>query len=329
MGRDRIAIFVGLVIVVSFTGCNRSHDDKWGTPPGRPVFAFVINVPGRFWKIAHAGCLKAGEEIGAKVEYHVPGESSAAQQKQIVESLMSRGINGLAISPLSPDSLARLLDQADLQFPVICQDSDAPNSNRRCYIGTDNVALGRQQGELLKEALPDGGQVAIFVGKMDVENAKERHQGVLEALGGSNLEVVETFTDGGDRSRARSNVVDALSKYPDLKGIVGLWGYNAPQAVNALKDNPRREVVIISSDEEVETMHAIRDGKIYASVAQQPFEFGYQSIKMLMRIHRNEPTDIPKNNLIFVPTYVIRPDNVDAIEQKINGYLSAVEGSTK
>src|SRR5437667_8681896 len=103
-----ICLLVGLLLAPVMIGCNqRGH-------PGqkRARFAFVINVPGRYWDIAHAGCLQAAREEGVEVEFYVPGESTAAQQKQIVEALVSRGIDGLAISPLNPDSLARVLDEA-------------------------------------------------------------------------------------------------------------------------------------------------------------------------------------------------------------------------
>jgi ribose transport system substrate-binding protein len=305
--------------LVATSGCGRDGaDDAKGQ---RPRFAFVINVPGRYWDIAHAGCLKAAEEENVEVEFHVPGESTAAQQKQIVESLISKGVAGLAITPLNPQSMGRVLDQAAGFMPVICMDSDAPDCKRVCYIGTDNVEAGRRLGEQMKKALPDGGEVAMFVGQLDVGNARDRHRGVTEALAGSNLTVIGTFTDGADRPTARSNVADVLAKHPNLKGVIGLWGYNGPAAAKALEDNPEREVKIIAADEDVETLYALRQGRIYASVAQQPFEFGYQSIKMLARLHRKESVDIPDDKLIYVPTYVITQDDVDEVAGTVDAKL--------
>jgi ribose transport system substrate-binding protein len=296
----------------------------------RPRFAFLVNVPtDRFWDIAYAGCLQTASEENVIVEFHAPNEATAQQQKQIVEALMSRGIDGLAISPLNPESLEPLLNQASEMFPVICQDSDLcsdPNdcdSKRVCYIGTDNVALGRKLGELLKSTRPDGGKVAIFVGKLDVQNAIERQQGVLDALEGSNFEILPTFTDGGQPAAAKGVASDVLAKHPDITACVGLWGYNAPQAVNALSGSPDRDVVV-GADESVETMRAIRQGKQSGSIAQQPYEFGYQCVKMLARLHRNEPVEIPATKQIFVETYSITTDNVEQIEQEIQAKLELV-----
>jgi ribose transport system substrate-binding protein len=314
----RITLLWLAAIVASVTGC--SSVDRGA---GKPRFAFVVNVPtDRFWDIAYAGCLKAASEEDVVVEFHAPNESTAQQQKQIVESLMSRGVDGLAITPLNPDSLSLVLEEAGKMFPVICQDSDAPQSKRVCYIGTNNVELGRKMGALMRKALPEGGKVALFVGQLDVANARERQQGVLEAIAGSNLEVVGTFTDGAQPAEAKRVVTDVLAKNPDLKGIFGLWGYNAPQAVNALEQSSLRAVQVVGSDESVETCRAIAEGKQYASVAQQPFEFGYQSIKVLARLHRHENVDLPPDRIVFIDTYVIRPENLDEVERQITEYLA-------
>ena len=295
----------------------------------KPTFAFVINVPGRFWDLAHSGCQKAAEEVGGIVDFQVPGQSSAAQQKQIVETLIAKGCNGLAISPLNPESMGRLIDQAANYMSVICQDSDAPESKRICYIGTDNVGAGRIAGEQMLQALPEGGEVAVFVGKLDVANAKERNQGVTEALAESNCKIVEVFTDQADRTRAQTNVRSALAKYPNLKGIIGLWGYNGPAAVKVLKDYPDHDIKVVAFDEDIETLEGVRRGELVCSVAQNPYEFGYKSIKMLARLHRGEKVEIPEDEMIYVPVRVITRENVDKIEDEINRNLSTLKTTLK
>lgn len=323
--RTLLLIVLITISILTCISCGRKED----TESQKPTFAFIINVPGRFWDIAHAGCQVAAEEENTLLEYQVPGQSSAAQQKQIVESLMAKGIEGMAISPLNPESISRLLNEAAKYMPVICQDSDAPDSNRRCYIGTNNVEAGRVAGEQLKKAMSEGGKVAVFVGKLDVGNAHERYQGVEEALEGSNCEIVGVFTDQADRTLAQSNVRAALAKYPDIKGIVGLWGYNGFSAVAVLKDYPDHDVKIVGFDEDIETLQAIRRGEMVCSIAQNPYEFGYQSIKMLARMHRGEEVDIPTDKMIYVPVRVIDQQNVDEIEKDIDQKLSLLKKKMK
>jgi ribose transport system substrate-binding protein len=76
-----------------------------------------------------------------------------------------------------------MIDAACAVMPVICQDSDAPASQRKFYLGTSNYMAGRAAGKLIKEALPEGGEVMLFVGRMEVLNAQERSQGIIDELG--------------------------------------------------------------------------------------------------------------------------------------------------
>jgi ribose transport system substrate-binding protein len=202
---------------------------------------------------------------------------------------------------------------------VVTQDSDAPNSNRAFYVGTDNVAAGRQAGQIIKEALPQGGKIMLFVGKLDARNAQERMQGIKEELTGSNVQIIDTRTDDTERVRAKANVADTLVKYPDVAGLVGLWSYNGPAILNAVRDaNKIGQVKIIAFDEEDETLAGIKEGAIYGTVVQQPYEFGYQAIKLMAATLKGDRSGIPANKQVFVPTKVIKRDTVEEFTKQIN-----------
>jgi len=120
------------------------------------TIAFVTNGSSDFWTIAHKGTDKAVAELkGYSVEFKIPGESSAAEQRRIVEDMLARGVAGIGISAVDPDNATALLNTAAGQVPLFTFDSDAPKSNRLMYIGTDNVAAGVQAGELIKKATSD------------------------------------------------------------------------------------------------------------------------------------------------------------------------------
>ncbi len=282
--------------------------------------AFVTNNASDYWTIARKGVEKADSELAdVAVEFKLPGEGTAAEQKRIIDDLMSTGVNGIAISPVDPDNQTQLINDTAKKALVITQDSDAPGSDRALYIGTDNVAAGRQAGELVKEALPNGGKIMVFVGKSDARNAAERFQGLKEALQGSKVEILDIRTDDTDRARAKSNAADTLVKHPDVAALVGLWSYNGPAIVNAVKEaNKVGQVKIVCFDEEDETLAGVKDGAIFATVVQQPYEFGYQSVKLMAQIIKGDRSAIPANKQINVPTLVIKQDSVDAFTKKIN-----------
>ena len=282
--------------------------------------AFVTNNTSDFWTIARKGTEKADAELNdVTVEFRVPPDGTAAEQKRLLDDLLAKGIQGIAVSPVDPENQTQTLNEIAKRVLVVTQDSDAPASDRAFYVGTDNVEAGRVAGGLIKEALPQGGKIMLFVGKLDARNAQERLQGIREALRGSNIEILDVRTDDTDRVRAKSNVSDTLVRHPDVVGLVGLWSYNGPAILNAVQDvNKAGQVKIIAFDEESETLMGVKQGAIYATVVQQPFEFGYQAIKLMQQYLKGDKSAIPANKQIFIPTLVVKQDNVDEFTAKIN-----------
>jgi ribose transport system substrate-binding protein len=149
---------------------------------------FVSNNEAEFWTIAEAGTRKAAKDLAEKginveVIFKRPKTGQAGEQTQIIEDNLGV-VNAVAVSVNDADNQLEFLNKVADKVPLLCVDNDAPKSRRRCYIGTDNVAAGREVGRLVKEALPDGGALAIFVGKPDAPNAIQRRQGVLDELAG-------------------------------------------------------------------------------------------------------------------------------------------------
>ena len=299
----------GLLILA----CSRTGEKK-------TKLAFVTNNASDFWTIARKGVEQADKELpNVEVEFRIPADGTAAEQKRIVDDLLAKGIAGMAISPVDPDNQTQLINDAAKQALVVTQDSDAPQSARAFYIGTDNHAAGLQAGQLIKEALPQGGKIMIFVGKIDARNAKERYQGIKDALQGSKVEIIDVRTDDTDRIRAKSNASDTLVKYSDVAALVGLWSYNGPAILNAVTDAGKvGQVKIVCFDEEDETLAGIKSGAIQATVVQQPYEFGYQSVQMMSKFLGGDKSGIPPSKQIFVPTLIIKKDTVDAFIEKTN-----------
>ena len=282
--------------------------------------AFVTNNASDFWTIARQGVEKADAELSdVAAEFRITSDGSAAEQRRIIDDLLAKGISGIAISPIDPQNQTALINDAAGKALVFTQDSDAPDSNRACYVGTDNVAAGRQAGELIKALLPAGGKIMLFVGKLDARNAQERIQGIKEVLTGTKVEIVDTRTDDGDAVRAKSNASDAIVKYPDINALVGLWSYNGPAILSALKDAKKSDrIKIVAFDEEPETLAGIQEGSIHATVVQQPYEFGYQAIKLMAQVLKGDKSVIPANKQIIVPTLVVDKANVEEFTRKIN-----------
>ncbi|PYS75023.1 MAG: ABC transporter substrate-binding protein [Acidobacteria bacterium] len=309
--RPSTHIVYGLVCGVLLASAVFVGACKQGGTGKRYKLAFVTNNASDFWTISRKGTERAAAELSnAEIDFRIDSDGTAAEQQRIVDDLLAKGVKGFAISPVDPVNQTQMLNRAAQQALVVTQDSDAPNSNRACYIGTDNVAA---------EALPEGGKIMLFVGSLDAANAQQRYQGIKEALQGSNIQILDVRTDSTDRVRAKSNAADTLVQYSDIGALVGLWSYNGPAIVGAVRDAGKvGKVKIIAFDEEDETLNGIRDGAIYATVVQQPFEFGYQSMKLMAKILDGDRSGIPASKQIFVPTLAIKKEQVDDFARKIN-----------
>ena len=282
--------------------------------------AFVTNNSADFWTIARKGVEKADAELDdVSADFRITSDGTAADQKRIVDDLLATGVDGIAISPIDPQNQTALINDAAAKALVFTQDSDAPDSNRACYVGTDNVAAGRQAGELVKDVLPNGGKIMLFVGKLDARNAQERIQGLKEVLMGTKVEILDVRTDDTDVARAKANVADAMVKYPDIKALVGLWSYNGPAILSAVKDAKKTgQIQIIAFDEADETLAGVQEGAIHGTVVQQPYEFGYQAIKLMAQVLKGDKSIIPANKQIIIPTLVVNKANVEEFTKKIN-----------
>jgi ribose transport system substrate-binding protein len=322
-------LIIALCIVAFLPGCGKKEEAQQSTdnaaapaPAKKWKLAFVSNNASPFWTIARAGCDDAAKELGnVDVDFRIPSSGGAAEQQQILDDLLAKGVDGIAASPIDPANETDFLNKVASQTLFITTDSDAPNTKRVCYIGTDNVVAGVEAGKLIKEVLPDGGKIMIFVGTLDAQNAKDRYAGIKQELAGSKIEIIDVRTDETDRSRAQRNVEDTLVKYPDVAGLVGLWSYNGPAILNAVKGAGKVGAVkIVCFDEEDETLAGVADGSIYGTIVQQPYEFGKQAITKMAQYLGGDTNALAGGRQI-VPTLSIKKDSVAAFSDQLKKLL--------
>ena len=326
-------LIAGLACLLSMSGCNGGDADSEKTS-----VAFVTNGIASFWVVAEAGVKDAGEKLDVNAIVKMPAEG-VVDQKRILEDLLTQGVDGIAVSPIDPEGQQDILNEVGENTHYITHDSDAPNSNRVCYIGIDNYDAGRMAGELIKEAIPDGGEVMIFVGRLEQLNAKLRRQGVIDELldrepdssrydePGSPIEgekytILDTRTDGFDFAKAKAQAQDAINKYPNMKCMVGLFAYNPPLMLEAVKEADKTDVIkIVAFDEEDGSLQGIKDGYIHGTVVQNPYQYGYKSVEVLTALAKGDTSVIPEDKFINIPARQIRKDNVIEFWTELNSLL--------
>jgi len=321
-------------LTMSLIGCSSKEPGGGGpassSPAGKkPSFSFITTGPADFWTIAELGAKKAAAEFGAEVTVVMP--NGITEQTRKIEDMLTRGIDGIAISPIDPVNQIHVLNKAAAETLLITHDSDAPGSNRLMYIGMDNYRAGLMCGELVRTALPEGGEVMILVGRVDQNNAKSRRQGCIDAilgrepdssradpLGGEltsddgKYTVLGTLTDQFDRAKGKANAEDTLTRYPNIAAMVGLFTYNPPLIMEALdRAGKLGTVKVIAFDENEISLQGIKDGTVSGTVVQDPFQYGYDSVRILSELYKKNTSVIPENKFIDIPARVIDQTNVD------------------
>ncbi|WP_131118984.1 sugar-binding protein [Lichenihabitans psoromatis] len=280
----------------------------------KKALVFVVNGASDFWKSAEAGVKKAQAELpNYTLSLKYPEQSSAAIQNRLLDDLLANGTAGIMVSAVDPKTQTEELNKVASQAVLFTTDSDAPSTKRIAYIGSSNVEAGKQAGELMKKALPNGGKCMGFVGLPGADNARERVEGIKAGIAGTKITMVDVRADDIDQARAKRNVEDTLTANPDINCMVGIYSYNTPQIYQALKEGGKLgQITVIGFDEDPITLGGVKEGTIAGTVVQQPYEWGYQGMKDMAKVIEGDSSVVPAGKLMIIPTKLIEKDNVDA-----------------
>jgi ribose transport system substrate-binding protein len=252
----------------------------------------VTNGNSDWWSAVETGMKDAGKQFTADVEMKRNGENGGTegQIRLLEEALSASDVKGVAVSaveadaPGIADAMKKLKEAGKI---VITIDSDiAPSAaeTRRFYIGTDNAKAGEIAGKAAETLRPQGGTVAVFVGTASAANARARLDGFFAGAGPKFVKPpVEIFEDQADMNRAQSFAELAITKHPDVGVMLGLYSYNAPRIAAEVAKVPefRKKATIVTFDLDEQAVDHLEKGDIDVSVCQNPYEIGFQAVKLL------------------------------------------------
>ena len=313
---------LALALASSVLTVHAQTPDPVRTRP-KTLLAFVTNNPSDYWLLTRRGVEAAEKELpDVQVQFVMPADGTAATQQAEVADLLAQGVQGIAIAPVDPANETPFLNSVAAKTHLITCDSDAPASRRLCYVGTDDYAAGLMAGRLIREALPRGGRIMLLVGLRRAVNAHEREMGIRAALSGSGVRIAGVLEDDADHARAESNAAGALAQRPRLAALVGLWSYNGPAALEAVRAaHLVGRVKIVCFDDEQDTLTGLKSGAIFGAVVPQPYLMGYRSVKMMAQLASGDRSGIPPSRRIVVPTLALQRNNVTTYVSRQNERL--------
>ena len=286
------------------------------------TFALVpkaMNNP--FFDLARDGCQKAESELdGVKCYYIGPGEHTELEQIQIVQDLISQGVDGIAVSPSNAPAMAKALDRArQAGIPVMTWDADLLAEDqgiRATYVGTKNYDIGVNLAKIARRLKPAGGGLCLQTGGAAAANHNERLQGIRDTLAGrvgttppgdplqgengwTEVAGCPLITDD-DGTRAVQGLADILNKYDDLDAFISTgaftqWldnGYRQAVAPHKARMDSG-ELAVIVADTLPMQMEQLADGLAQGNVGQRPFEMGYRAMFILKDLAAGKPVEDP------------------------------------
>jgi ribose transport system substrate-binding protein len=275
-------VFAVAIVIV---GCEKPYHQ----PEERYVLVTAnLNLP--YWQEAQAGLTDIGKTAGVKVEMVGPATLSPNEELSEFQRVVAQNPAGIMVSASDPALFKESINKAVLQgIPVICMDSDSPESRRVLFIGTDNFRAGQKSAKRMVDLLAGQGRV-VLIAVQGQFNTEERVRGVNEVLKSyPGIKIVATIDDRGDPRAAYDGVSDLIqNKKEKIDGIICLEASGGTGAADVLHLlDLTGKIKIVAFDKDPQTLDAIERGWITASVVQKPYLMTFYGVRLLDDLHHN------------------------------------------
>jgi ribose transport system substrate-binding protein len=267
-----------------------------------------------YWRKVEQGADDAADRLGVSLEYVGPFRTSAEEQIKLLEKAIASQVDGIIVQSLDEKTFTPVINKAISQhIPVITIDTDAPKSNRIAYVGTDNYAAGEQLGKTVAKFTKGSGKIGVIIGSDSSESQQMRLNGFLTIIKKyPKLHVVDILPSNISKIQATLQSESMLRNYKDISIMVGTSALDAVGILNATKNLHENKIKIFGFDDLEETLQAVSNQSIQATIIQKPNEMGFQSVRLL--VDSLQGRGINKEN--FTPTEVVTKKNVYQEEKR-------------
>jgi ribose transport system substrate-binding protein len=283
-----------------------------------------ITVP--YWQEARAGLVRAGTQMQVKVDMAGPDTYDPKAERDEFLKTVSKKPSGIAISASDANLMKPEIDAAIAQgIPVVTIDSDAADSKRLMFIGTDNYKAGVTGAKVVVAKLQGKGSVAVFT-MPEQANLKDRLRGYTDTFAEHpQIKITEIVDIKGDPRIAFDRTTEMLEKNAKIDAFVSLVSTAGPEIANVLERKNVTGKVVVAMDTDARTLEAIQKGAISATIGQKPFTMAFLAVKALDDVHhhplKSMTVDWAQDSFSPVPAFVdtgatlIDKSNVDAFIQ--------------
>ena len=309
--RKTLAVIASATLLcTSLTACNRDSGgtDAAGDSANKSITFALSTQANSFMVKMREGAQKKADELGLTINFQDASDDSATQANQLANAAAT-GTGVVIINPTDSDAMAPAVKQlTDAKIPVVAVDRAVNNAEVSSYIASDNVGGGKQAAKALSEAIHGEGEILVLQGKTGSSASRERGQGFDEGLKDSpNIKVVAKQTAEFERVKGLDVTTNLLQAHPNVKAIFAENDEMALGAIEALGDKAGKDVIVVGFDGVEDALKAIKEGTMYASIAQQPADMAAQAVVEASKLLKGEAA----TKEMQVDVVTVTKDNVD------------------
>ncbi|MGG3467569.1 sugar-binding protein [Neobacillus pocheonensis] len=251
-------------------------------------YHFVLvpeELDNEYWRLVEKGAKVAAKEYGVLLEYAGPKQANIDDHVKTIEMSAASKVDGIMTQGLSDEQFTPLINRVVAKgIPVITVDTDVSNSNRLAYIGTDNYYSGFLAGKALIADTKGKANVAIITGSFYKNHQIQRVKGFEDAVKAEKgIHIVTVEESEISRVKAAEKAYQILQDHPEVNAFFGTSALDGIEIAHVVeKYKMQNKIYIIGFDTLPETLDYIRKGTIKATVVQEPYQMGYEAVKMMI-----------------------------------------------
>ncbi|WP_240468709.1 sugar-binding protein [Gracilibacillus sp. YIM 98692] len=282
------------------------------TESSLPTYHFALigeEMDHDYWRLVGEGAKDTEAQYDVLVEYGGPRRSNPEEQLKLLDIAIKSKVDGIMVQALNDDFLPMIEKAVNQGIPVITIDTDAPESPRSAYIGTDNYAAGQLAGRTLVEDTEGEATVGIITGSFDNAHHRLRVEGFQDVVEGEEgIEIVAIEESNITRVVAEEKAYTMLNEKPDITALYGtsaLDGIGMAAAAESLE--MVEDLYMINFDTLEENLQLVEQEKIDALIDQKPYEMGYRSVELMLDILKGQPVQ----DVYHTEASIVHKENID------------------
>ncbi|GAA3105044.1 hypothetical protein GCM10017687_15850 [Streptomyces echinatus] len=306
-GRQAVTYALAAVVTVAVVGATSflHGGSSSSTNPRLGLSLSTLNNP--FFVQIRAGAQAEAEKLGVDLTV-TDAQNDASQQANQLQNFTSSGLGAIIVNPVDSDAAGNSVKAADkARIPVVAVDRGVNKASVDTLVASDNVAGGELAAKTVAERLGGKGKIVILQGQAGTSAARERAAGFARGLKAyPGIQVLAQQPADFDRTKGLDVMSNLLQAHPDVQGVIAANDEMALGAIKALGSRAGKSVQVVGFDGTPDGLTAVKDGTLYASVAQQPSQLGRIAVDNALKAVRGDKVE----PMVKVPVKVVTKDNV-------------------